>query len=326
MTVTVTAAQAGRTVRQLLKQDLAVSTALINRLKRREGALLLNGRPVFTNAPLRAGDTLYVDLTDPAGAGSIPPIPMALDIRYEDGALLVLNKPAPLAVHPSSFAPEEPTLANGLAHYLGPASTFHPVNRLDRGTTGLMAAAKSRYVHNLLRRQLHTAGFYREYRAVAVGTPCPPAGRIDLPIARAEGSAIRRRVSPGGAAALTEYETLCSRGGLTLLRLIPHTGRTHQLRVHMAAIGCPLLGDWLYGTETDLGRPALHACLLRLRHPLTGETLCLTADLPEDMARCFPDLRRIEPPPFEAGDIENHPVGEIPPPAGITVPTRGKGA
>jgi len=289
MTVTITAAQAGRTVRAVLKNDLSVSTRLLNRLKRREGALLCNGVPVFTNAVLREGDILTADLSDPAG--TLPPIPMDLSILYEDPSLVILNKSAPLAVHPSSFAPEEPTLANGLAYHWGGACVFHPVNRLDRGTTGLMAVAKSQYIHNLLRQQLHTPDFYREYRGIAAGTPVPAAGRIELPIARAEGSAIRRRVSPDGAPALTEYETLAEREGLSLLRLIPRTGRTHQLRLHLSAIGCPLLGDWLYGQEdrTRIARPALHASLLRLRHPLTGKALAFTAPLPEDMARFFPE-------------------------------------
>ena len=291
MTITITAAQAGRPLRWVLKRDLQVSAALLNRLKAREGALLLNGRPAFTNAQVREGDVLSVDLSDPAGPDAIPPIPMDLDIRYEDESLLILNKAAPLAVHSSSFAPEEPTLANGLAHRLGPGFIFHPVNRLDRGTTGLMAVAKSQYIHNLLRQQLHTGSFRREYRGIAVGTPEPAAGRIDLPIARAEGSPIKRCVSPGGAAALTEYQVLAEGPGLSLLRLVPHTGRTHQLRLHMAAIGHPLLGDWLYGREepSRIGRPALHAAALSLRHPLTGELLSLTAALPADMARFFPD-------------------------------------
>ena len=290
MTITITAAQDGRTVRAVLTRELGVSTALLNSLKRRPGALLLNGAPVFTSALLRRGDVLTADLSDPAGPGDIPPVPMPLDIPYEDEFLLVVNKGAPLAVHPSSFAPEEPTLANGLAGYLGVGFTFHPVNRLDRGTTGLMVVAKSRYVHNLLRRRLHSGEFYREYRGIALGMPDPAAGQVALPIARAEGSPIKRCVSPQGAAALTEYQTLSAAGGLSLLRLIPRTGRTHQLRLHMAALGCPLLGDWLYGREDreQIGRPALHAGLLALRHPVTGENIRLTAPLPGDMARFFP--------------------------------------
>ena len=287
MDLIVPPAQAGRTVGVFLKRELGFRTTLLNRLKRRPGALLKNGVPVFTNAVLADGDHLTVDLSDPPAAVPTAPIPMDLDIPYEDEFLLVVNKPAPLAVHASSFAPEEPTLANGLAAHLGPAFTLHPVNRLDRGTTGLMAVAKSQYVHNLLRQQLHTENFYREYRGVALGTVTPPAGDIRLPIGRAEGSPIKRCVRPDGAEAWTSYETLRQAGGFTLLRLIPHTGRTHQLRLHLAAVGHPLAGDWLYGTEDRdlIPRPALHATLLRLRHPVTGALLELEAPLPCDMTR-----------------------------------------
>ena len=287
MTLTITSQQAGRRVRSLLRYDLGLSTALINHLKRREGGLLLNGAPVFTSAVVAAGDTLAVDLRDDKPQHPIPPVPMALDIRYEDEFFLVVNKAAPLAVHASSFAPEEPTLAGGLAHYLGPDLVFHPVNRLDRGTTGLMVVAKNRFAHNALRRLLHTEDFIREYRGVCLGRPEPAAGEIDLPIGRAEGSPIRRCVRPDGAPALTVYETLQTVGGLSLVRLLPRTGRTHQLRLHMAAMGHPLAGDWLYGTEDPalIPRPALHAWALRLRHPVTGAVLSLQAPLPEDMAR-----------------------------------------
>lgn len=278
--------QAGRTVGVLLKRELGISTTLLNQIKRRPGALLRNGIPVFTNAVTAAGDRIAVDLSDPPAQVPTVPIPMDLDIPYEDEFLLVVNKPAPLAVHASSFAPEEPTLANGLAARLGPRFTLHPVNRLDRGTTGLMAVAKSQYIHNLLRRQLHTEAFYREYRGVALGTVSPAAGEICLPIGRCEDSPIKRCVRPDGAEARTSYETLQEGNGFTLLRLIPHTGRTHQLRLHMASIGFPLAGDWLYGTEDKalIPRPALHAALLRLRHPVTGALLELEAPLPSDMA------------------------------------------
>ena len=287
MTITVTAREAGQSVGNLLKRQYGVSTTLLNRIKRREGALLRNGETVFTNAILAEGDVLFVDLSDPAAEESVRPIPMDLDIRYEDEDLLILNKSAPLAVHPSSFAPDEPTLANGLAHYLGSSFTLHPVNRLDRGTTGLMAVAKSQYIHNLLRQQLHTPDFYREYRGIALGTPSPAAGHIHLPIARTEGSPIKRCVAEDGLCAHSEYAVLSEKSGLALLRLIPHTGRTHQLRLHMAAIGHPLLGDWLYGTEEPerIGRPALHAAVLRLRHPVRGTMISLEAELPEDMTR-----------------------------------------
>jgi len=290
MTIIVTADQAGQSVGMLLKRHYGVSTTLLNRIKRRKGALTKNGEPVFTNAVVFQGDVLFADLSDPAAEEAIVPIPMPLDIRYEDEDLLILNKSAPLAVHASSFAPDEPTLANALAHYLGSAFTLHPVNRLDRGTTGLMVIAKSQYVHNLLRQQLHTACFYREYRGIALGNVVPASAQINLPIARAEGSPIKRCVKEDGLPSLSEYEVLSAADDLTLLRLIPHTGRTHQLRLHMASVGHPLLGDWLYGQEdrSRIARPALHSAVLRMRHPTTGVPLELTAPLPADMAVFFP--------------------------------------
>ena len=270
-----------------LRRRMGLSSTLVKQLKRRPGALLVNGEKAFTSAVLSRGDVVTADLSDPPNPRPIPPVPMALDIAYEDQWLLVVNKAAPLPVHHSSFAPEEPTLAGGLAAYLGPDFTFHPVNRLDRGTTGLMAVAKCSHIHHLLTAQLHTGQFFREYRGIALGQVAPPAGTIDLPIARDPASPIKRCVSPAGAPAITDYETLAFSGGYTLLRLLPRTGRTHQLRLHLAAMGYPLAGDWLYGTEDRalIPRPALHSARLTLRHPITGALLELTAPLPADMAR-----------------------------------------
>lgn len=289
MTLTITSQQAGRTIRSLLHYELGMSTALLNHLKRREGGILLNGVPAYTNALVAAGDRLTVDLRDDPPKIPISPAPMDLDIRYEDDYLLIVNKPAPLAVHASSFSPGEPTLAGGLAHYLGPGFVFHAVNRLDRGTTGLMAVAKCRFIHNALRQLLHTGDFRREYRGISVGVPVPPSGVVDLPIGRADDSPIKRCIRADGAPAVTAYETLETAGRLALLRLLPQTGRTHQLRLHLSAIGTPLAGDWLYGTEAPalIARPALHSFGLALRHPVTGELLSFSAELPEDMARLF---------------------------------------
>ena len=279
--------QAGRTVKSLLRGELGLSSALVGRLKRTETGLTANGVRVFTSAVLREGDRLVVDLDAAERGTDLAPEPMELDVRFEDEYLLVVNKPAPLACIPSSLSPGEPTLAGGLLHHLGEGASLHLVNRLDRGTTGLLAAAKNAYVHNLLRERLHTGAFRRTYLAVCAGCPEREAGEICLPIGRDPDSAIRRRVDPAGKAAETAYRVLERRGDLALVELTPRTGRTHQLRVHMAAIGCPLAGDWLYGTEDRelIPRPALHAARLALVHPVTGEALALEAPLPEDMAR-----------------------------------------
>lgn len=285
LTLTVSSEQSGRTVLSLLRRELGLSTGCVNRLKRVEAGLTCNGLRVFTNAVLQAGDILSVDLNAGETPTQIPPVPMDLDIVFEDEHLLVVNKSAPLAVIPSSLVPTEPTLAAGLMAYLGPSAAIHPVNRLDRGTTGLMVVAKSGYIHDQLRRRLHSGDFFRSYLAICVGTPEPPQGTIALPIGRAPGSAIRRQIDPAGQSARTDYRLLRVRSGLSLVALMPLTGRTHQIRVHMAAIGCPLAGDWLYGTE-DRGlipRPALHAVRLAFTHPVTGEHLSFTAPLPGDM-------------------------------------------
>lgn len=280
-----TVTQGGREVRSLLKKELGLSAALIGRLKRTETGLMVNGRRVFTNCILQPGDRLTVDLDAAERPTELAPIPMELEIPYEDPYLLVVNKPAPLVCIPSSLSPGEPTLAAGLISHLGSGASVHLVNRLDRGTTGLLAAAKNAWVHDRLASQLHTGAFLRRYLAVCVGTPELREGSVALPVGRAPGSAIRRQVDRNGQKAVTDYRVLEERGGFSLVELTPRTGRTHQIRVHMAAIGCPLAGDWLYGTEdhTLIGRPALHAAYLELTHPVTGEVVCLAASLPEDI-------------------------------------------
>ena len=192
-----------------------------------------------------------------------------------------------MTAHASNFLPDTPTVAGALAYQRGPDFIFHVVNRLDKGTTGLMVVAKSGYIHDRLRRTLHTSGFIREYRALCVGTPFPAKGTIAAPIGRDESSTIARMVRPDGQNAVSHYEVLSQYGDLSFLKLLPETGRTHQLRVHMAHLGYPLAGDWLYGTEDPglIARPALHSYALTLVHPVTGETLQLTAPIPEDMLR-----------------------------------------
>jgi 23S rRNA pseudouridine1911/1915/1917 synthase len=281
LTLTVTAEQAGRRVRSLLQRELGLSGGRVAGLKRREGTIRLNGKSVRTIDPVRAGDVLTVEVGDVRAGGKFAPLPGALDIRYEDDDLLILNKPGDMAAYGRAQRGER-TAANALAAYLGTEAPFHPVNRLDRGTTGLMCVAKTGYIHDRLRRALHGENFCREYLAVAVGTVMPPTGVIDLPITRVGDK--KFGVRPDGAPARTRYETLGTGGGLTLLCVRPETGRTHQIRVHFAAAGYPLFGDWLYGrAETEISRPALHSYSLRFLHPVTGEEIRVSAPLPADM-------------------------------------------
>ena len=292
ITKTITAAEDGSTVRHILKAGLHFSTHAVARLTRAENGILVNGRHARTVDILHAGDVLQVETGDHRPPKVLPtPGDWPLPIVWVDGHLLVVDKPAGMTAHASNFLPDTPTVAGALAWQRGTDFIFHSVNRLDKGTTGLMVVAKSGYVHDRLRRALHTEGFYREYRAVCLGCPQPLQGTIDAPIGRDETSAVARKIRPDGQSAISHYEVLAPGEALSLVKLVPETGRTHQLRLHMASIGHPLAGDWLYGSEDPalIPRPALHAYALRLIHPVTGEVLSLTAPLPADMRRLVPE-------------------------------------
>lgn len=288
LTYTVTPEEDGRMVKGILRGSLQLSYTLLKSLKWRENAILLNGQSVHVNTIVHAGDTVSVVLSERTPREDLYCANAAKpDIVYEDDDLLVLNKPAGVAMHPKSGDASASSLAAMLTSYLGEGSVPHFVSRLDNGTSGLLIAAKNGYVHDRLRRALHSSDLRREYRAVAVGRVEPPCGVIDAPIGRAEGSIIRRCVRADGLPSLTEYETLQVNDRFTLLRLRPQTGRTHQLRVHMAYLGHPLAGDWLYGTEdkTLIARPALHSYELWFTQPVTGQELHFTAPIPQDMQR-----------------------------------------
>ena len=278
--LTVSPEQDGRRVRSLLQGPLGLSAGLVTRLKQRPGAVRLNGSPARTIDPVRAGDTLEVDVGDTRESVFVPGGP-SLSILYEDEDLLIIDKPAGIAVHGRSER-GEPTIGAAVARYLGTAAPFHPVNRLDRGTTGAMCAAKNGYMHDRLRRILHTESFHREYLAVVRGAPPEGSGAIDLPLARVPGEK-KFAPHPDGLPSLTRYELLASSGGVSLLRLRPETGRTHQIRVHLAAAGCPILGDRLYGGGSGAARPLLHSSALELVHPLSGKVISVAAPLPADM-------------------------------------------
>ena len=268
-------------LREFLQKECGFSTTLWKKL-RRSGTFSLNGLPAnAARTRIQSGDELCWHLAEESRIASenIP-----LDILYEDAALLIVNKPAGMLVHPTGGEYSH-TLANAvLFHYEahGEKHAFHPVHRLDRQTSGLVLIAKEAHVQHLL--SAHNA-IERIYLAVIEGALPEPCGTIAAPIARRPGSIIERMVSPAGKCAVTHYATLAERGGLSLLALRLATGRTHQIRVHLAHIGHPLLGDDLYGGSTALiARHALHSAQLTLIHPRTRERLTVTATLPEDMA------------------------------------------
>ena len=288
LTHTVLPEEDGRMVKGILRGSLQLSYTLLKSLKWRENAILLNGQSVHVNAIVHAGDVVSVALSERTPREDLYcENTAAPNIVYEDEDLLVLNKPAGIAMHPKADDAAAPSLAAMLTGYLGEGSVPHFVSRLDKGTSGLLIAAKSGYVHDRLRRALHSSELRREYRAVAVGQVTPPRGVIDAPIGRADGSIIRRCVREDGLVSRTEYEVLQTTERFTLLRLRPETGRTHQLRVHMAYLGHPLAGDWLYGMEDKnlIARPALHSYELWFTQPVTGQEMHFTAPIPQDMQR-----------------------------------------
>lgn len=274
-------------VRAFLRQKCGFSHGLWRRLKW-NGTLLVNGVEVrATTAVVRNGDVVTCRMEEQS---SLVATPMPLDIRYEDEYMLILNKPAGILVHPTG-GDYANTLGNGLLHYYrqtGQAIDFHPVHRLDRNTTGLVLVAKQPQLQHTLTQGSGGKFFHRSYVAVIEGEMPSLEGTIDLPIARHPDSIIQRICSSDGQTAVTHYRTLARRGGMSLLWLQLETGRTHQIRVHLAAMGHPLLGDDLYGGDMSLiQRQALHAMHLEVANPLTGEEISLYADVPQDMMAVF---------------------------------------
>ena len=289
LTLTVDEAHGGNKVNTLLRRALNLSAAAVRRAKTIPGGITLDGEPVFTTARALPGQVLSVAVGDSENNPKIEPAEGPLNIRYEDEDLLILDKAGGVPVHPSQGHHGD-TLANFLmAHYArqGLTAAFHPVNRLDRGTSGLMAVAKHAHAHERLQAQLQDGTLARTYLAVCEGVPEPTEGNVDLPIAREPGSVLRRTVSPEGASARTRYRVLETGNGRSLVALQLDTGRTHQIRVHMAHLGCPLAGDFLYGTELPrlADRFALHSASLRLNHPITGKEIALTSPLPAELYR-----------------------------------------
>ena len=251
----------------------------------------MNGARCRTTDTVRAGDVLTAEVGDLPAETGVVPIPCSLEILYEDEDLLVVNKPAGMAAHGRAERGDA-TVAAALAARYGTDAPFHAVTRLDRGTSGLMVCAKSGYAHERLRRILHTEDFCREYLALAAGVPPETQGSITLPLRKDETAKNRFCAAPDGLAARTDYALLETRGGVSLLRLRLYTGRTHQIRVHLAALGCPVYGDRVYGNEApEIDRPALHSAFLRLKQPVTGVMISLESPLPEDMEELWKSMK-----------------------------------
>ncbi len=283
---TIFEAWAGQKISFILRHQLGVSAILLRLLRQTPDSILLDGAPVPFYACPTAGQRLTVHLPDDPPS-DIEPTQGELDICYEDAHIYVINKPAGLCVHPGPDHHND-TLGNYLAwleRTRGEARTFRPVNRLDRGTSGLLCVAKHSYAAERLRQSMSENLWQKSYLAVCEGVPSALSGTIDAPIGRLDGSVLMRQVREDGKPARTRYQVLSGYQHHTLVQLWPETGRTHQIRVHMAHIGHPLVGDFLYGTEQPdlITHTALHAYELSFPHPITGKMCSFSAPMPQDM-------------------------------------------
>lgn len=282
------------TIGAFLKQQ-GFSHPLMVHLKKTPESILLNGVWSYVNTKLSVGDILEIHIVEEQSSENIPPTEISLEdfgrmIVYEDEDILLVNKPAGLPVHPS-MGHHEDTLANYCAYYykhlcagsITGGFIFRCVNRLDRDTSGLVLIAKNMLSSAKLSGQQLNRQIHRTYQAVVTGI-APEAGTINLPIARKEGSVIERCIDhENGEHAVTHYKRIAHTDTHSLLEIHLETGRTHQIRVHMKAIGHPLPGDFLYHPDfTHIQRQALHSYRLEFTHPITAEALSFTQEIPED--------------------------------------------
>lgn len=273
-----------QTINQILQSELKISSRLLFKLIKMH-RILLNNEPCDTRNYAFSGDILTIDFNYEEDNSNIVPTKLNLNIVFEDDWILVVNKPAGIAIHPSVLHYSD-SLCNGIRFYfdkIGLKKKIRPVNRLDLNTSGLVVFAKCEYIQECLINQMKNNQFKKEYLAVCNGIFENKSGTINLPIARKDNSIIERCISENGQVAITHYKVLKEFDYYSLVKCYLETGRTHQIRVHMSAIGHSLLGDSLYGSVSDLiDRQALHCYNLQFVHPVYNNNLSFFGDLPND--------------------------------------------
>lgn len=286
LTYPVSPSESGLCVAQFLK-NRRYSSANLTDLKKMPESILINGVPAFMIARLYSGDLLTVHIREMVSSPKIPPVPLPLDIVYEDEDLLVVNKPADMPIHPS-MRNYTHSLGNAVAWYFANQNcpfVFRCINRLDYNTSGLTIIAKHPISGSILSSMVKSREIRREYFGIVRGTVSPPSGTITAPLGRKPGSIIERTIDfENGESAVTHYRTVAEQNGHSLVELHLETGRTHQIRIHMKYLGFPLIGDSLYNPDMEwIGRQALHSHRLKFFHPITRKPMEFTAPLPADM-------------------------------------------
>jgi 23S rRNA pseudouridine1911/1915/1917 synthase len=275
----------GKLIRDFLKEEEISRTALTD-IKFKGGNILVDQEEVNVRYRLNVNDVLTVIFPTEYPSEGVEGEDIPLEILFEDDFLLVVNKPAGMNTIPSREHPNG-SLANALVGYyrkIGLVATAHIVTRLDRDTSGIVLIAKHRHVHHLMSKQQQMGVVKRTYEALAGGVISLDYGTVEVPIGRKEDSIIEREVRPDGQYACTHYKVLGRHNGFTRIELQLETGRTHQIRVHMAFLGHPLLGDDLYGGNTELiNRQALHCKQIKFIHPISKEMLIYPSPLPDDI-------------------------------------------
>lgn len=264
----------GKKIEYILEKHLQISRSLIAKLKRSPDGVKLEGEQAKVVQTVKAGQSLVIEIPQKAGE-NIETTNFPLDSLYEDEDIIAVNKPSGMPSHPSRLHKND-TLANALKYYLG--CSLHIITRLDKDTTGVVLTAKNSHMAALLTDLMKGKKIQKEYVAVVKGTLNAPVGEINAPIEKEENS-IKRAVSSSGKEAITKYEVLNTDGKYSFVRLIPITGRTHQLREHMNYMGCPIYGDSLYG-NSDGEFMCLHCRKISFPHPHTGENIIIEASVP----------------------------------------------
>ncbi|TCS83384.1 RluA family pseudouridine synthase [Tepidibacillus fermentans] len=275
----------GKTIEEVCMSKFLISGRMLQKLTRHRG-IQINGKKSYLAYPLKKGDRLQIKIFEWEEYG-VEPEATPLEVLYEDDHVLVVNKPAGVAVHPTE-PNQRGTLAHAIAFYYqtkGLQTKVRHIHRLDKDTTGAILIAKHSLAQSILDKDLRERKISREYLAIVSGIPEPTQGTIDEPIGRDRHHPTRRRVSKTGDRAVTHYEVLETMNNeAALVKLYLDTGRTHQIRVHMSHIGHPLFGDFLYdGPMKGIQRQALHAAKLTFFHPFTLEKITVDAPMPEDM-------------------------------------------